>query len=43
VKGNIAMSTQAQAASTAGTPGAAPTNGIVKVVFASLIGTATEW
>jgi metabolite-proton symporter len=37
------MSTQAQAASTAGTPGAAPTNGIVKVVFASLIGTATEW
>jgi len=37
------MSTQAHAASTAGTPGAAPTNGIVKVVFASLIGTATEW
>jgi metabolite-proton symporter len=37
------MSTQAQA-STAGTPGATPpANGIVKVVFASLIGTATEW
>jgi metabolite-proton symporter len=37
------MSTQAQA-STAGAPGATPpTNGIVKVVFASLIGTATEW
>jgi MFS family permease len=37
------MSTQAQA-STAGAPGATPpANGIVKVVFASLIGTATEW
>jgi len=43
VKGNNTMSTQAQA-STAGAPGATPpANGIVKVVFASLIGTAVEW
>ncbi|HSE71747.1 MAG TPA: MFS transporter [Nocardioidaceae bacterium] len=37
------MSTQTHAAGTPGTPGGTQQSSIVKVVFASLIGTAVEW